>query len=286
MSLVKHFVALVAAASAVAAIGLALAGVGPPRVEPPSTAPPAPHPAPPAHAVGALGRLEPKDGVIRVAGPARPSAVVATVFVEEGDRVSEGEALAVLDAHAADAALVARARAELANARTALARVERLFHERVMAEALRDDARRRVAVAEADLALARATLAVDTVRAPAAGRVLLLHARPGERIGSDGLLDLGRTDAMYAVAEVYETDVAAVRPGQRATVRSPALEEPLTGRVERVGLEVRKQAVLADDPSADVDARVVEVHVRLDDSERAAALSNLQVDIVIDTEAP
>jgi HlyD family secretion protein len=243
-------------------------------------------PLPAARGVGALGRIEPQDGVRRVAGPARPSAVVAELLVEEGKQVTAGEALAVLDAHAADAARVARAEAELADARAAFARVDPLVRQRVLAEALRDEERRRVAVAEADLALARADWALDTVRAPVAGRVLDVHARAGERIGPAGLLELGRTDVMYAVAEVYETDVATVRVGQRAVVRSAAFDPPLTGRVERVGLQVRRQVLLADDPTADVDARVVEVHVRLDDGTRAAALSNLEVDVVIDTETP
>jgi HlyD family secretion protein len=156
----------------------------------------------------------------------------------------------------------------------------------VLAEALSDETRRAVAVAEANLAVARSVHALATVRAPADGRILAIHARAGERIGPDGLLDLGCTDAMYAVAEVYETDIGAVRPGQRATVTSAALGTPVSGRVERVGLVVRRQRVLADDPVADVDARVVEVHVRLEDSARVAALSNLEVDVVIDRGTP
>src|SRR5947208_3454539 len=47
--------------------------------------------------VTALGRLEPKDGIIRVAGPSRPSVVIAKLVVEEGDRVEAGQPIAVLD---------------------------------------------------------------------------------------------------------------------------------------------------------------------------------------------
>jgi len=91
---------------------------------------------------------------------------------------------------------------------------------------------------------------------------------------------------MYAVAEVYETDVGRVRAGQRATVRSPVFGHPLGGVVERVGLAVRRQAVLDADPVARIDARVVEVKVRLDaaDGTQVAGLSNLQVDVVIQEE--
>jgi HlyD family secretion protein len=84
---------------------------------------------------------------------------------------------------------------------------------------------------------------------------------------------------MYAVAEVYETDVGRVRVGQRATIESPALPRALTGSVERIGLRIGRQDVLDTDPVADVDARVVEVEVKLDDPEPAARFTNLRVDV-------
>ena len=91
---------------------------------------------------------------------------------------------------------------------------------------------------------------------------------------------------MYAVAEVYETDVRRVRVGQPATVRSPALAEELRGRVERVGSMVFKNDVLGIDPTADKDSRVVEVRVRLDDSGLARDLIHLQVEVEIQTTNP
>jgi len=87
---------------------------------------------------------------------------------------------------------------------------------------------------------------------------------------------------MYAVAEVYETDIGRVKVGQRATVSSPAFEGALAGVVDRIGMQVAKQDVLATDPVARTDSRVVEVRVKLDESARAAALSNLQVEVAIE----
>jgi HlyD family secretion protein len=53
----------------------------------------------------------------------------------------------------------------------------------------------------------------------------------------------------------------------------------LTGTVSQIGLEVRRQAVLAADPVSNTDARIVKVRVALDkpSSERSRALSGLQV---------
>jgi HlyD family secretion protein len=92
---------------------------------------------------------------------------------------------------------------------------------------------------------------------------------------------------MMVVAEVYETDILRVRPGQQATISNRALPETtLQGRVERVGLQIGKKDVLNTDPAADVDARVVEVYIRLDpeSSARVAGLTNLQVNVAIDVE--
>ena len=87
---------------------------------------------------------------------------------------------------------------------------------------------------------------------------------------------------MFAIAEVYEDDVGRVRVGQRARVNSPVLAEPIAGTVEWVNLHVAVQDSLGTDPAARKDARVVEVEVRLDDSARAAGLTNLQVEVEIE----
>jgi HlyD family secretion protein len=136
-------------------------------------------------------------------------------------------------------------------------------------------------VARAQLRSADAELARSTVRAPVDGQVLKIHARPGEKVGPQGILELGRTDEMYAIAEVYETDVRRIEIGQRAKVSSPALDAPLEGVVERVGMKIGKLDALSTDPAARTDARVVEVEIRLDDSEPVKGLTNLQVEIAI-----
>ena len=146
------------------------------------------------------------------------------------------------------------------------------------------------AQAEVDKALAsvekaKADLEIAYVRSPKDGRVLKIHARPGEVVSDqkEGILKLGQTDQMYAVAEVYETDVSKVRLGQRATVTSDALTGKLQGTVDQIGWEVGKKDVLSTDPAAATDVRVVEVKIRLDptSSQQVAALTNLQVTVEI-----
>jgi HlyD family secretion protein len=128
-------------------------------------------------------------------------------------------------------------------------------------------------VARAQLRYAQAELARSTVRAPFDGQVLEIHARTGERVGPKGILELGRTDEMYAIAEVYETDVRRIKVGQRARVSSPALEAPIDGVVERVGMKIGKLDALSTDPAARtaLTARSRESHAAPDPARLAAA---------------
>ncbi|MFB2968624.1 biotin/lipoyl-binding protein [Aerosakkonema sp. BLCC-F183] len=145
------------------------------------------------------------------------------------------------------------------------------------------------AQAEIDKAIAtvkkaQTDLDLASVRSPLFGQVLKVNARPGERIGDDGIIELGHTDQMYVVAEVYETEIDKVRLGQAATVSSSAFTGKLKGTVDQLGLKIGKKNILNDDPAADQDARVVEVKIRLDesDSKQVAGLTNLQVEVAID----
>lgn len=149
-----------------------------------------------------------------------------------------------------------------------------------------------VAIAQAEVDSAMATvekmqveLNSAYIRAPQAGQILRILARPGETIGDEGIVELGQTDQMYAIAEIYESDIGKVRLGQTATITSPSNAFPgeLMGIVDTIGLKVAKKDVLDSDPTAATDARVIEAKIRLDtlSSQRVANLTNLQVNVEI-----
>lgn len=141
-------------------------------------------------------------------------------------------------------------------------------------------AQRELAAAEAAVARARAALEDSLIRAPIEGRILAILARAGERIGADGVLEMGATDRMMAIVEIYESDVGRIALGQAAELRAPALgSAALTGQLARIGLAVRRQSVVNADPSANTDARVVEARILLDpaSSQRAADFTRLQI---------
>jgi len=241
--------------------------------------------APPTQ-VSALGRLEPRHPITRISGPSRPSVVIAELLVDEDDQVAAGQPIAVLDSRAENEARVTRAKAQLQFAQREYERIATLMSQGIGAAAQRDERKLSVDLAKSDLAMAQAMVAQDTVTAPGDGQIVALHARRGERVGPSGIAELAQNDQMYAIAEVYETDIGRVAVGQRARVTSPALPRALAGTVERIGKKVGKLDLLATDPVARTDARVVEVRIKLDESDPVQGLSNLQVDVTIEPASP
>lgn len=142
--------------------------------------------------------------------------------------------------------------------------------------------------AQATLAQAEQDLASAHVTASLKGTVIAIHVRAGEKPGERGIATLGDVDHMAAELEVYQTDIRRVVVGQRVVLASTSLEEPLTGTVTQIGMEVQRQAVLSSDPVSNIDARVIKVKVALDprSSERARALTGLQVTAKIVVVAP
>ena len=138
-----------------------------------------------------------------------------------------------------------------------------------------------ILVARAHVARVQAELARSYIRAPFEGRVLDITVRKGELIGEKGIIEMGRVNHMFAIAEVYETDIRHVRTGQRATISSAALDQDLSGTVKYIRQKVHKQDEIGTDPAARKDARIIEVEIELENSAPAAGLTNLPVDVVI-----
>ena len=140
-------------------------------------------------------------------------------------------------------------------------------------------AERNVDTAKADLAHAVANLDKAYVRAPIAGTVLTIHASPGEKPGTQGLMTLGNIERMTVEVEVYQAQIGRIALGNAVEVTAEALPQPLKGRVTRIGLEVGRQTVVDASPAANTDARVVKVTVALEptSSQLARQLTNLQV---------
>lgn len=249
-------------------------------------------------AVAALGRLEPAGDVRLLAAPISGiggSPRISELLVEEGDRVSNGQLLARFDT---GPSLVAQHRlieARLRNLDTRLEvqtrdvrRYRQLSRSGAIPSGELDNRETDLLELQGDrneawaeLEKFKAELLLTELRAPIDGTVLKLHARVGERPTDTGVLELGASNRMQALVEVYESDIDRVRLGQSVSLISEngGFQGTLSGEVIRISPQVRQRSVLSTDPTGDADARVVEVRVALSpaDSQRVRDLTGLKV---------
>jgi HlyD family secretion protein len=130
---------------------------------------------------------------------------------------------------------------------------------------------------------AEVDLALSQVRAPVAGQILKVNSKTGEVVSqTNGVVEIGNTSQMYVVAEIYETDIGKIKVGQKAVIQSEAFEGEITGKVDRIGLRIAKNDVLGTDPAAKTDVRIIEVKIKLDNSQKVSALTNLQVRVKVE----
>lgn len=141
-------------------------------------------------------------------------------------------------------------------------------------------AKSNVFAAKSKLNTKQQDLTSATLRAPSDGFIIAIHTRVGERPSDKGIATFGDTSQMQAKLEVYQSDVQFLQLGARVSMQSDALgERLLTGTIVRIGLEVRKQQLMAASPAANTDARIVIVNVALDadSSIQASRLNGLEI---------
>lgn len=248
--------------------------------------------------VAALGSLRPAGEVRRLAAPMSGfggSPRVSSLLVREGDFVRGGQVLAVFDSRpqieAELAALDEKIRTvdtEIPLKRREVARYAQAAGQGAAEAVLLEDKQNELTLLQrrrAELLADRKTLEADLIdselRSPIDGTVLNVHARVGERPASDGVLDVGASQSMEALIEVYESDINRIKIGETVTLISEngGFDGDLSGTVERISPQVRQRQVLSTDPTGDADARIVEVLVKLDagSSQRVSRLSGLKV---------
>lgn len=180
------------------------------------------------------------------------TAPIRRVDVAEGDWVRPGQSLAQLEDGPQQGTALQLA-AQAAQARIAAGRTRRLFEAGFAARAADDDAQAqaRAATAAADSAAAR--LRDYRLKAPFAGQVLRREAEPGD-LGTVGaaLFLIADPSTLRITADVDERDVARLKPGVQALIRSDAFPgKTFQGRVSQIT------------PAGDAKGRVFRVRIAL-----------------------
>ena len=282
--------------------------------------------------VAALGRVEPLDRVVKLSVPASLSNdTIGQLLVKQGDAVRKGQVLAILssqeslerDVRSAVAAVevarrkltaqdsvIARDRAQLAQAQVELRRYSQLYNQgassaevrdrRITIEsttranldqALQDRETLRAELEEQQATLARNRTELDkaTIRAPFAGTVFRINAYPGDKVGDDGILEMGDSSRMGVIAEVYQTDRPGITLGQRAVISADGFPgKQMTGQVVEIARQVSRQSVFSGEAGENLDRRVIEVKIGLppEAAAIASAINYLQVNVLFDPLTP
>ncbi|MCP1469980.1 RND family efflux transporter MFP subunit [Sphingobium sp. OAS761] len=208
-----------------------------------------------ARTVSATGSLAARvDMPVGVVGE---GGMVTRVLVQPGDWVRAGQVLASVERSVqteqvrslAAQVEVARADAKLAQAQLdrAKALVSRGFISAADIDqrtATRDQAEARVRVAQAQLAEQRARTGRLDIRAPAAGLVLTRAVEPGQIVqaGGSALFRMAKGGEMEMQAQVAESDLSTVRPGNGAMVTPIGSNQAFAGRVWQVSPVVDPQS--------------------------------------------
>lgn len=251
-------------------------------------------------AVSALGRLEPAGDIRKLAAPITGiggSPRITELLVDEGQRVQAGQLLATFDTGPALQAQRRLLQSRIANLNDQVTLLGReIARYRQLAKAGATPAadlesreltlvelKGNLREAQDELVKTEADLVNTELRAPFSGTVLKLQSRVGERPGDDGILELGASDQMEVIAEVYESDINRVQLGQRASITSEngGFSGSLNGRVIRISPQVRQRDVLSTDPTGDADARIVEVRLALDPADIARVRTRAGLKTVI-----
>lgn len=235
----------------------------------------------------------------------QPLAVLESIdTLESSVRKSEAEIRVAESKLAAQDSVIARYKADLGQASAEARRAEQLFAagatsanrvEKLQA----DESSAKAQVAEAiatkatlveDLRSSRASLDKDkterakaTVLAPFSGTVFKVHARPGDKVGEDGLLEMGDSSRMGVSAEVYQSDRPMIALGQKASLSADGFKgRKVEGQVVEIAREISRQTVFSGQAGENLDRRVLEVKIGLTPQESALAshLNYLQVNVL------
>jgi membrane fusion protein, multidrug efflux system len=211
--------------------------------------------------------LEPHRQVTMVS---ETQGIVSKLQVEEGDRVSEGQILAMVSNHEKQAALD-KAEVRVKNATLQLDRKQRSYDQKLISQSDLDAAKYEMGTAMAEKQTAQVDLDRSTIRAPFAGMITERFIEKGQNIhDQQNLFTLLDRDPLLARIYLPEKEVFGLKEGElvdlslnsQKTVAfgghikqiNPAVD-PKTGTI-KVTIEIT-DAPLAVRPGSFVDVRLI-----------------------------
>jgi len=238
---------------------------------------------PPISAVAALGQLSPSGEIRQLAAPISQfgsSPRIVEILVNEGDFVKKGDTLAIFENREKlisdlerNQNLINTVNDEIALKEDQIQRYELALSKDAYSFvefSLRKDELLKLQKQKITLIGDQNNIKIDLLnsklRSPIDGFILGINTRVGERPQNEGILDIGSSQKMEALIEVYESDIDRVFISQDVVLTSEngGFQKNLKGKVIRISPQVKQRKFLSTDPTGDADSRIIEVLVKLD----------------------
>ena len=238
---------------------------------------------PPITAVAALGQLSPSGEIRKLAAPISQfgsSPRIIEILVTEGDFVKKGDILAIFENREKLVAdleqnqnLIKIIDDEIALKKDQIERYEIALNKDaysfVQLSQRKDELlklQKQKIIQTGNKKNLEIDLLNSKLRSPIDGFILGINTRVGERPNNEGILDIGSSQKMEALIEVYESDIDRVFISQNVELSSEngGFQGKLVGKVIRISPQVKQRKVLSTDPTGDADSRIIEVLVKLD----------------------
>jgi len=238
---------------------------------------------PPITAVAALGQLSPSGEIRQLAAPISQfgsSPRINELLVNEGDFVKKGDVLAIFENRKKLISdldrynnLIQTINDEISLKKDQIKRFELALSKDVYSYvqlSQRKNELLNLQKQKINLIGDQKNIKIDLfnskLRSPIDGFILGINTRVGERPKNKGILDIGSSQRMEALIEVYESDIDRVFISQNVELSSEngGFQEILKGKVIRISPQVKQRKVLSTDPTGDADSRIIEVLVKLD----------------------
>jgi len=237
----------------------------------------------PITAVAALGQLSPSGEIRQLAAPISQfgsSPRIVEILIKEGDFVKKGDILAIFENREKlisdlerNKNLINVINDEIVLKKDQIQRYKLALNRDVYSFvefSQRKDELLNLQKQKINLIGDQKNIKVDLfnskLRSPIDGFILGINTRVGERPKNEGILDIGSSQKMEALIEVYESDINRVFISQNVELSSEngGFQKILNGKVIRISPQVKQRKVLSTDPTGDADSRIVEVLVKLD----------------------
>ena len=238
---------------------------------------------PSIRAVAALGQLAPSGEIRQLAAPISQfgsSPRITEILVKEGDFVKKGDTLAIFENREKLIAdlerndnLIDTINDEITLKNDQIKRYELALSKNAYSFvqlSQRKDELLKLQKQKINYIGDKKNIEIDLfnskLRSPIDGFILGINTRVGERPKNEGILDIGSSQNMEALIEVYESDIDRVFISQDVELSSEngGFQKTLKGKVIRISPQVKQRQVLSTDPTGDADSRIIEVLVKLD----------------------